>query len=380
MAPACSPRTASIRRPSSTRAGSTRSNRRSGRCWRYHPTTDDRDERATRSAPAWRRAQPGRCTSAPRGRASTTSCSPVISAGPTCCASRTPISPAARPTSSATSSTTCTGWASPGTRGRRWPAARTSVHSGPTARANRSALYAAEAARLLESGHAYHCWCTPEELEAVRREQEARKEAPRYNGRCLRLTDADRAQFDGRGPAAGRPLQGAGRGGALRRPDPRRGRVRQRPARRLHHRARGRLAALPLRRRDRRREDGDQPRHSRRGPPLEHAEAHRPDPGARLPRAALRAHPADPERRPLEDEQAQVADVGHRLSRGGLPAGGDGQLPRLPGLEPRDRGGDLHPRRADRALRPGARPQGRRHLRQGSAGLPERGLHPQPDR
>ena len=74
---------------------------------------------------------------------------------------------------------------------------------GPYRQSNRSELYAAEAARLLESGHAYHCWCTPQELEAVRREQEAEKEAPRYNGRCLRLTDADRAQFaaEGRQPA-----------------------------------------------------------------------------------------------------------------------------------------------------------------------------------
>ena len=74
---------------------------------------------------------------------------------------------------------------------------------GPYRQSNRSELYAAEAARLLESGHAYHCWCTPQELEAVRREQEAKKEAPRYNGRCLRLTDADRAQFaaEGRQPA-----------------------------------------------------------------------------------------------------------------------------------------------------------------------------------
>ncbi|HET9539120.1 MAG TPA: glutamate--tRNA ligase family protein, partial [Candidatus Limnocylindria bacterium] len=65
---------------------------------------------------------------------------------------------------------------------------------GPYRQSNRSEVYAAETARLLESGHAYHCWCTREELEAVRREQEAKKEAPRYNGRCLRLTDADRAQ------------------------------------------------------------------------------------------------------------------------------------------------------------------------------------------
>jgi nondiscriminating glutamyl-tRNA synthetase len=73
----------------------------------------------------------------------------------------------------------------------------------PYRQSERMELYAQEAQRLLESGAAYHCWCTPEELDAVRREQEARKEAPRYNGRCLRLTDAERAQFEaeGRKPA-----------------------------------------------------------------------------------------------------------------------------------------------------------------------------------
>jgi glutamyl-tRNA synthetase len=74
---------------------------------------------------------------------------------------------------------------------------------GPYRQSNRSELYAAEVARLLGSDHAYNCWCTPQELDAVRREQEAKKEAPRYNGRCLRLSDADRAQFaaEGRQPA-----------------------------------------------------------------------------------------------------------------------------------------------------------------------------------
>jgi glutamyl-tRNA synthetase len=74
---------------------------------------------------------------------------------------------------------------------------------GPYRQSQRMDRYAAEAGRLLDSGHAYHCWCTPEELDAVRREQERNREAPRYNGRCLRLTDADRAQFEreGRRPA-----------------------------------------------------------------------------------------------------------------------------------------------------------------------------------
>jgi glutamyl-tRNA synthetase len=62
-------------------------------------------------------------------------------------------------------------------------------------------LYAREADRLLASGAAYPCYCTTEELEAVRHEQERSHEAPRYNGRCLRLTDAERAAFE----AEGRP-------------------------------------------------------------------------------------------------------------------------------------------------------------------------------
>jgi glutamyl-tRNA synthetase len=74
---------------------------------------------------------------------------------------------------------------------------------GPYRQSRRWDLYAAEAARLLESGAAYHCWCTPDELDAVRRRQEKDHEAPRYDGRCLRLTDADRARFEteGRRPA-----------------------------------------------------------------------------------------------------------------------------------------------------------------------------------
>jgi glutamyl-tRNA synthetase len=59
--------------------------------------------------------------------------------------------------------------------------------------------YAAEADRLLASGAAYRCWCTPEELEAVRKEQEAAKEPPRYNRRCLTLADAERAAFEAKG-------------------------------------------------------------------------------------------------------------------------------------------------------------------------------------
>ena len=39
------------------------------------------------------------------------------------------------------------------------------------------------ARHLLELGSAYHCYCTPEELQAMREEQLARGEDPRYDGR-----------------------------------------------------------------------------------------------------------------------------------------------------------------------------------------------------
>jgi glutamyl-tRNA synthetase len=74
---------------------------------------------------------------------------------------------------------------------------------GPYRQSQRWDLYAHEAQRLLDTGTAYHCWCTPEELDAVRRQQERDHEPPRYNGRCLSLADADRAAFEaeGREPA-----------------------------------------------------------------------------------------------------------------------------------------------------------------------------------
>jgi glutamyl-tRNA synthetase len=74
---------------------------------------------------------------------------------------------------------------------------------GPYRHSERLERYAAEADRLLAAGAAYRCWCTPDELDAVRRAQEAAKEPPRYNGRCRSLTDAERAAFEAEGrPAA----------------------------------------------------------------------------------------------------------------------------------------------------------------------------------
>jgi glutamyl-tRNA synthetase len=70
---------------------------------------------------------------------------------------------------------------------------------GPYRQSERMDLYRREVDRLLAAGGAYRCWCTPEELDAVRMAQEAAKEPPRYNRRCLNLTDAERATFEAEG-------------------------------------------------------------------------------------------------------------------------------------------------------------------------------------
>ena len=74
---------------------------------------------------------------------------------------------------------------------------------GPYRQMKRLPLYEEAAARLRAADQAYPCYCTPEELDAVRRRQEAAHEPPRYNRRCALLTPAQRAAFEaeGRRPA-----------------------------------------------------------------------------------------------------------------------------------------------------------------------------------
>jgi glutamyl-tRNA synthetase len=54
----------------------------------------------------------------------------------------------------------------------------------PLIQSERKAIYQEAAARLLESGAAYRCFCTPERLEQMRAEQRARHEPERYDRRC----------------------------------------------------------------------------------------------------------------------------------------------------------------------------------------------------
>lgn len=68
---------------------------------------------------------------------------------------------------------------------------------GPYYQTQRFDRYRAVIADMLTAGTAYHCYCSKEDLDAMRADQQARKEKPRYDGRCRH----------GRGPgaASGRP-------------------------------------------------------------------------------------------------------------------------------------------------------------------------------
>ena len=59
---------------------------------------------------------------------------------------------------------------------------------GPYRQSERLEMYQAAVQRLLELGHAYRCFCTPERLDTLRKEQIANKETPRYDGHCLSLS------------------------------------------------------------------------------------------------------------------------------------------------------------------------------------------------
>jgi len=55
---------------------------------------------------------------------------------------------------------------------------------GPFFQTHRFPRYQEVIQQLLSEGKAYHCYCSKERLEALRTEQMARKEKPRYDGKC----------------------------------------------------------------------------------------------------------------------------------------------------------------------------------------------------
>jgi glutamyl-tRNA synthetase len=73
---------------------------------------------------------------------------------------------------------------------------------GPYRQSERLDTYRDSTSRLVESGHAYRCWCTAEELEERRTAALARGEPPGYDGRCRSLSDEQLAAYE----AEGRPF------------------------------------------------------------------------------------------------------------------------------------------------------------------------------
>lgn len=70
---------------------------------------------------------------------------------------------------------------------------------GPYRQSERSAIYTEHCNRLLNDGHAFKCYCTPEELASMRAQQMAAKQPPKYDGRCAKLTQAECAERDAKG-------------------------------------------------------------------------------------------------------------------------------------------------------------------------------------
>ena len=71
--------------------------------------------------------------------------------------------------------------------------------NGPYLQSQRLDIYAHWAAKFLEQGDAYYCYCSPDELEAVREAQRKANEAPGYNGHCRDLTPDQIRAFKAQG-------------------------------------------------------------------------------------------------------------------------------------------------------------------------------------
>ncbi|MSP11524.1 MAG: glutamate--tRNA ligase [Chloroflexi bacterium] len=63
---------------------------------------------------------------------------------------------------------------------------------GPYLQSQRLPIYQEYTQKLIDSGHAYHCYCTPERMETLRQEQMRLKQNPGYDRHCRNLSAAER--------------------------------------------------------------------------------------------------------------------------------------------------------------------------------------------
>ena len=218
---------------------------------------------------------------------------------------------------------------------------------GPFYQTQRFDRYKEVIARHGEGRHGLPLLLLKEELDAMRADQQSRKEKPRYDGRCRH----------GKGPGAA-----SGRPPVVRFANPEEGatvvedvvhgagHVPEQGARRPHHRALRRHADLQLLRGGRRRRHGCHARDPRRRSPQQHAAADEHAAGARQDAAGVRARADDPGARRRQALQAPRRGERARVPGPGLSTRGAAQLPRAARLVAR-RPGIFHARGDDRGLR-----------------------------
>jgi len=61
---------------------------------------------------------------------------------------------------------------------------------GPFRQTERQEIYSKKVEQLLSAGKAYHCYCTPEELDRKRSEAQKSGNKPKYDGTCRELSDS----------------------------------------------------------------------------------------------------------------------------------------------------------------------------------------------
>ncbi|MDC0598716.1 glutamate--tRNA ligase [Gammaproteobacteria bacterium] len=62
---------------------------------------------------------------------------------------------------------------------------------GPYRQSERSDIYKQHVEQLLDAGHAFHCFCSAERLNDLRKQQMTEKQNPGYDGHCLQLSETE---------------------------------------------------------------------------------------------------------------------------------------------------------------------------------------------
>ena len=222
---------------------------------------------------------------------------------------------------------------------------------GPYIQSERMGIYMKYAKQLVESGHAYYCFCDKQRLEEMRTIQKASGQAPHYDGHCRNLS----AEEVAKNLAEGKPF-------VIRQKMPREGKTSFEDVvyghievdnAELDDQILIKTDGMPtynFAKRHRRPPDGDQPCHPRQRVPLLHPEVQPAVRGLRLGEAGLHPLPAGDEGRPEQAVQAQRRRQLSGPRRQGLPDRGDPQLHRPVRLEPQGGAGDSLAARDGRRL------------------------------